>query len=380
MNRTYPTILPRREPPIDHDEVTISLYENEVPSFVSAELDQLYENLFSSMTQFRVYGSVKDASTYLVRKNDKTITIFLFRQQGGRVDVINEVIRVEEQDVSHFAEYIFSTFKSVTVISFHAIQTDIRRLPFPYQRVNVLENIVLTLPKTADAYLASLGKATRKTIKGNMNKLKRNFPSFGYTVYTKDELTEQQIRDIIALNKARMAGKNKTSAYDELETARITHLAKECGLIGIVTIDGRICAGAISFQIGQNYFMRVNAHDPAYDGYRLGMLCGFLIISACIDRGGRECHLLWGQHEYKFRFLGVQRDLDNLAIYRSYGHMLRNGDTVLKAICTGYARQAALWLHASKQRDSWLWRMANASLNGVRSMRRLIQGAVSQRK
>lgn len=383
MARIYPTVLQRSDVPdqaIEDEEVTIWHYENEVPSFVAAEMEQLYENLFSSMMQFKIYGASENASIYLVRKNGKAITIFLFRQERGRVQVINEVIQVGEQEVSLFAKFIFSTYEAVTVISFHAIQTDIRRLPFPYQRVNFLENIVLSLPTTADAYMASLGKATRKTIKGYMNKLKRDFPSFDYSVYGKDELAEQQIRDIINLNKARMAGKNKASAYDERETERIVQLAKECGLVGVATIDGRICAGSISYRVGRNYFMSISAHDPFYDDYRLGTLCSFLIISECIARGGRECHLLWGRHEYKYRFLGVQRDLDNLIVYRSHGHMLRNGYTALKTVFAGYARRVDLWLRASRRHGSLLGGIANAALNFLRSVKRLMQSVVAQRK
>jgi len=359
---------------IECGNVTISCYENKIPTFVEAIMERLYENLFSSLVQFRIYGATTHASTYVVYKNKQPITIFLFRREGGHVRVINEVIKVHQEDVARFSTYIFDKYPSVSLIYFKAVETDVRTLPFPYQHVNCLEDIVLTLPETVDEYLSRLGKSTRKTIKGYMNKLKRDFPSFDYRIYTKDELTESQIREIIDFNRARMIKNNKTSAYDEHETERIIDLAKQCGLIGVATIDEKLCAGAICYRIGENYFMSVNAHDPAYDSYRLGTLGGFLIISACIDSGGKECHLLWGQHDYKYRFLGIRRDLDKLVVYRSHAHLLRHGKTATKILLRSYLRQTELWLRAARRQDSLTWRLANAAFTLLRHVKRLSQG------
>lgn len=356
------------------DGFAVSCYENEVPPFVEREMERLYENLFSSLVQFRIYGAIAGASTYVVRDNacgGKVTSLLLFRRNKGTVRVINEVIKLDEKEISRFVDYIFTTFGSVGVILFHAIQTDVCRLPFPYQRFNCLEDIVLSLPATTDEYLASLGKATRKTIKGYMNKLRRAFPSFSYQIYGKDELTEQQIREIVKLNVARMSEKNKVSAYEEAEIIRLVALAKKCGVVGIGTIDGRICAGAVSFRVGDNFFMSINAYDPAYDDYRLGTLCGFLIISECIAQGGKECHLLWGRSEYKYRFLGVQRDLDNVAVYRSRLHQLRHADIALMTAFKGYTRRAKLWFQDAQQEDRIAWRVVNLLVIVARSMKRL---------
>ncbi|HEX2530946.1 MAG TPA: GNAT family N-acetyltransferase [Burkholderiaceae bacterium] len=319
-----------------------------MPSFVQAEMDQLYQSLFSSLIQFAVYGAIDNANTYVVRENGRIVSLLLFRIENGKAHVINEVMRIDEAEIARFANFVFARFALVGVILFKAIDTNARRLLFPFQRVNHLEDIVLTLPRTVEEYMTSLGKATRKTIKGYMNKLRRDYPSFTYRIYRHDELDEYQIREIIRFNWARMAEKHKVSAYDEKETQRIIALAKACGLVGVATIDGHICGGAVSYRIGDNFFMSINAHDPLYDNYRLGTLCSFLIISECITQGGRECHLLWGRHEYKYRFLGVQRDLDNLAVYRSRMELLRHADTAIGLAHAGLIRQLRLLAHQFK--------------------------------
>ena len=350
---------------MEFEEITISLYENDVPPFVEMEMERLYENIYSSVAKFRIDGNARNTSAYVVRKGGNVITVFLFRHEKEKVEVINELIKIDEDEVRQFANTIFAAFKSVTIISFHAIQTAIQTLPFPYQQFNCLEDIVLTLPSTRQEYLASLGKNMRTQVKYYMKKIEQRFPSFCYVVYEKEKVSEPHIRDIIRLSNARMAAKNKVSLHDEKETEQLIHLVRMYGLVGIATIDDRVCAGVICSRFGANYFMHVIAHDPQYDDYRLGKLCCYRTICECIDRGGKEFHFLWGPSEYKFRLLGVQRDLDNLDVYRSRVQLVLNGDMVLKTAFKGYGRQAKRWLLDPKRTDSFIARIATKAVNGA---------------
>src|SRR2546425_1120584 len=100
--------------------ITISCFVHEVPPFAEAEMENLYGSLYSSLTKFRIYGGVGDASTYVVRKDGKVIVVFLFRLNKGRVQVMNEVIRIDEEEIRRFSETIFLKFRSASVISFNA--------------------------------------------------------------------------------------------------------------------------------------------------------------------------------------------------------------------------------------------------------------------
>jgi hypothetical protein len=342
-------------------------------------MNGLYESLFSSLSLIRIYGSADMISTYVVREAGKVIALFLFRRERSKVIVCNEVFKVNATEVTRFANYIFDRFLRVSVITFRAVENDIRRLPFPYLRFNTLEDIVLTLPDCVDAYLASLGKATRRTIRGNMNRLLRTFPSFRFDVYENEHVRERDVRAIIGMNHARMAGKDKVSSYDEEDAQRIYALSRVCGLVGVLLLDGRVCAGAVSYRIGDNYFMSVAAHDPQYDSFRLGTLNGFLNIGECIKRAGKECHLLWGQHDYKYRFLGVERGLDNIAVYRSPAAMLRHADHALKMTLEGARRHVQRRMHEAKRRDAFSWRIALRVVEGLRSLQRLSRNGLAVR-
>jgi hypothetical protein len=355
---------------VEPEPITIACYDNEVPPFVEAEMVRIYESIFSSLAQFRTYGSIAgNTSTYVVRQGSKIVTVFLFVRDGEKVRVLNEVIRISAEDISRFAEYVFAAYKKVTVISFHAIQADFHRLRFPFQKFNCSEDIVLSLPETEQDYLAKLGKHSRKNIKYYLSRLKRQHPTFEFSMLSKDEVTHQQVRDIVILNRHRMAGKDKISAFDDEETDRIINLVKQCGEVGVATVDGKICAGSICLRVGGNYFMIVIAHDSKYDDYRLGTLCCFLTICESMARKGREFHFLWGRYEYKYTLLGIQRDLDHVNVYRSRMQIVLNASTALKSARDGNLRRAKLWLHSSGGQRSIAGRSIIALLGILRKMK-----------
>ena len=43
---------------VEPDGITIACYQNHVPPFVETEMERLYQNIFSSIAQFRVYGAL----------------------------------------------------------------------------------------------------------------------------------------------------------------------------------------------------------------------------------------------------------------------------------------------------------------------------------
>jgi len=346
-------------------DISIQCYDNDVPPFIGATLERLYGNLFSSVAYYRVFGGADNASTYVVRDGKNIVCAWLFRRHRNTVRVINEGIHVDQDDVLRFASYIFGRYPGVNVISFHAVRPNMVDLPMPFQRFNCLEDMVLTLPSSAENYTRSMGRSTRSYIHRYMNKLKRDVPGFEFRVLTAGEIDEEHIRYIIGLNRLRMASKGKESINDEDTTRRITRLAQECGLVGVIMVDGRICAGSINYRAGMNYFLETLAHDPEWDDYRLGTLCCYLTICECIARGGSEYHFLWGQDEYKSRLLGVQRDLDDIVIYRSWLHMVLYGKLVMLHAFHGAVRRARVWVRATRRRNDLsgrlvtrLWRLA----------------------
>lgn len=353
------------------DVTTTSIFENEIPSYVAREMDRLYGNLYSSVSNIKANGNTANVSTYVVSKGSEVIAVFLFRRKYGKVTLLNEVIEISEEELSRFVRTIFTKYPSVNSISFIAIKAGQPQLNYPYQRANYLEDIIVTLPPTVDEYLGSLKKNTRRNIKRYSNRLQTNLPGFSYGVYAKDEINEQDVRDIIKLNHARMSGKNNVSGLDEEESEKMIRLVRECGMICVARNEGVVCAGAISFRVGDNYFLKVLAHDSRYNDYSLGILCCYHILCECIKRGGSEFHFLWGRYDYKYTLLGVQRDLDYLAVYRSRLHYLMDLHHVIATAFNGYLRQTKLWAQETKKKEGTVPKLVGWGLKRIHDFKKL---------
>lgn len=365
---------------MDQDDIEIAVYRNPIPPSVEREMEDLYQHRYASHVQLHTYGHITDDTrTYVAKRNGKASAALIFRIESDKVRVLNEQMRMTEQEIARFARYVFSTFPQVHIVSFPVIDTDIRRLPFPHQQAHSTQDIVLDLPPTIQDYMGRLGKATRSYVKRYFNKIRRDFPSMQFAVYANEDIRDAHVRDIIALNHARMSSRQTSSYIDGEEERRMLALLKLRGFVGVLTIDGRVCAGTINTRFGDNYFLQVLAHDPAHDAYGLGTLCCYLTICECIARQGNAYHFLWGQYEYKYRLLGVQRDLDHVAIYRSRLHMLRALPTASRIALDGWKYSARSWLlnkARRKDQSSLASRLLFELLNGLRELKR----SISRRK
>jgi hypothetical protein len=326
------------------NDLHIAVFNNEIPGFVEKEIERLYESVYSSLNKCTCYGRIKNVNTYVVTKNNQVISLFLFTCSYGHLKVLNEVIQIEEEEISRFAHYIFATLNEVRVITFNAIDTKLGHLHYPYQSSHYLEDIVVHLPSSSDAYLSSLGSATRKTIRKYKRKVELEFESFHLETFVRDEIDDSIVREILKLKCARMANKKSAFTLPNGQIEKTIKLAKACGLVSVLLIDGKICAGSICYQVGKHYFMEVSTHDPTYNDYRLGTLCCYLTIRSCIERAGKQCHLLWGRSSYKFNFLGVLHHLDKVTIYRSRFHTILYGHIYLSTTAGKIFRHMKTWM------------------------------------
>jgi hypothetical protein len=284
--------------------------------------------------------------------------------------VLNEFIGSDEDELNRFADTMFARFAWLRQIRFGPVDVACTRLAFPHQRMARNEDIVLSLPATVQEYNARLGKSTRQNIQLYRNRLRRDFSSFDFRVVDGDAIGEEQFRAIIGLSRARMAGKAKAHSFDEQEVQRLFRLARQTGVAGIATIDGRVCGGTICFKVGDRFFLEMIAHDPAYDYYRLGTYVCYLTICECIARGATHYHFLWGREEYKYRLLGEQQDFERLAIYRSRLHYLLDMKQIALHASRGHLRRLRLWLLEPARRNHPL---VKAAIGGTRWLRRLRQ-------
>jgi hypothetical protein len=358
------------------EPATVTCHEKSVPGFVEHEIARLYGSLYSSIPMLCAYDSLRQpVNTCLIHHSGRLIAIFLVRIRAGVMNVLNEGIPLTDEQLKLFSEYAFTRHPDVDVIRFPSVhlQGSIA-IARPHQHYRCAENIVISLPDSVPVYHASLGKNTRRNLKRYGDRLVRDFPSYVFEVRDGGDVDEQDVRAIIRLNVARMASKRKVSAYDQAETDRLVRLVRQCGLVGIARISGRVCAGALSFRSGDNFALSVLAHDMAYNDYSLGLLCAYHIICECIDRGAKEFHFLWGRYDYKFQLLGKERPLESLSIYRSGFKRISHAELYARNQVDAWGKRMAERLHVMGKKKSAPARLALHVLMALRSAKHAISG------
>lgn len=308
----------------------IAFYDEEIPSFVECELDRLYGVSYCSLRHLRLYGKLEKAQTYVCQAEGNPVAIILFRVEEQAVSVLNEVIDFSDVEIRRFTDNVFLRYPQIRTVTFPAIEKRERHLSRPCQRQVYHSHVWLSVPDTAEAYMNTLGPNTRQVIRRYLRKLRSSFPSFECRFIDKEAVSEHDIRTILGFNQERLKSKGTISSADETEIQRIIALTRECGMVCVATIDGRVCAGTINYRFGENFAFRATGYDQAYDNYRLGFLVNFLTYCECIERNAKNIHLGWGTQDYKFRLGGVQHDLEHLIVFRSRAHFFLAWRTALQ--------------------------------------------------
>ena len=302
--------------------IVSEFHEQSVPEFAAQALDRLYGSLYASFSHFSLSDTAQPAPhTWVGYRHGEVVGVLLFRLRVDQVFLLTEMFCLEQAVADAFSRAVFARFREIKTIHFNAISLSGPLTGWPLQHYAFSENYVIRLPQTVDQYRASIGKSTRKTLRGYGNRLHRDFPDFSWDVRAVGEMRAHELRSVIRqlhrFKRDSLAARGKLAEISRRETARLLILARHAGLIGIARIGDRVCGGSLACRIGGNYVMLLSAADPALASYRLGILCCFWSICDCIRAGGRECHLLWGRYQYKTHLLGEPRSLLRLTIYRS---------------------------------------------------------------
>ncbi|MDB5932696.1 MAG: hypothetical protein JWQ01_40 [Massilia sp.] len=348
---------------------------DEPPAFLERELDRLYGTRFSCLPCFKLHGSWNGVRAYVARRGGVAQAVFLYRCDNGRAVVLNEGMTVGFDVVNRFASYLFRNHDALSLVSFHFVETAGRGLAFPHQSAACGRDTVLELPASAEAYTASLGASTRRSLDHRIRRIRRDLPGFAFAVYEQQEVPLRTVRAIIRLHRLNQAGQRHAAPVDEAEEERIIAYVALCGFVSVASADGKVCAGAITYRLGSNFTARILAHDPARAGYRLSFVCAYLTICQCIEAGNsRYFHFGWGQRDYKRQLGGRERQLVHLSLFRSRLHVLRNVGSTLAALLGGAAFHVRHWLLYASRQDGWiLARLADLLIAAGRRLRALRQ-------
>lgn len=285
------------------------IYPDGIPAFAEHSLDQLYGSLYASMPQLQCEQRAQ-VHTYAAWRGEQLSALLLYCLDGQRIRVINEGMRVPKEELDRFATSLFARHAGSSVISLHALSvSETPLIQHPSVCMPVTEDIVIDLPDTEQAYLAQLGKSSRKSLRQNLSRAKQTLSGFRHSVMAGDTISERIVDQIIGFNHARMAIKQRHSAIDTEARVHLRQLLRARGWVGVISTNDRICAGTLACRFGNDVYSLVNAHDPQYDDYGMGNLSRHLLINASIGAGAHRFHLLGGQLSTKRHSLARRHTL-----------------------------------------------------------------------
>jgi hypothetical protein len=349
--------------------IAIACYDT-VPPSLEAELERLYHHINSSLGHHAVASRARNAYAYVARQGELPLAIFLFQREDRSIMVFNEMMQLAPEEIERFAKYVFDRFPSVARISFSKIGKDVGALSLPWQQYGTSEDIVVSLPDTPEAYLSRLGSKTRHNIKHQMKAIVADFPGFSFQTYENGAIAEHHVSGLINLKKANMHDKRIKFGITPEEASWMIEHAKTNGLLVVALLDGKVCGGSLSFRLGDHYFSHLNGYDTRFAKYSLGMLCCYLAIKEQIVRGATEAHLSWGRNPYKFKLLGIARDMANLDIYRSHPAYCRHFSRVIKNALGDVIDKQKLALLDNAQRSGFTGTLAGWIVRTVRAVKR----------
>lgn len=342
---------------LNFKECVVEIIESDISTSTINGLEHLYGGLYSLYQFLQLQGVDKHTlRSWMLYRNKKLSAVFLFYIQGTHLRVVIEMIAVTENDLSCFAQNIFSQHKKIQSLAFHACELPSILPNYPHQIFNCSENFIIDLPVSSERYLLSLGRATRKSIKSSIHKFQQDFPNFELRLKEGLELSvvEQKamLEALQGYKKSTMKDRGRAVVFNEAENQQLLALVLERGLFTQVIINGEMRAGSIACRIGKNMVMLISAADPILTSYRCSFLVCYWTISECAQRGFQQCHLLWGRYQYKTQLGAQSHNLMHVIFYRSYLAIALSPIKVISMFSKDISTKSRNWLLALTQRSS----------------------------
>ena len=302
------------------NDLSHNFYDAPVPMEIEDKLPGLYHSAFCVKEFFVLF---KDSAGYkaLTISSDNTLKhVICYLVNNKRIHVLNELIEIEPEYLDYAADVLFKKYPHAQKISFHRIKSDTKEVRSPLRLWSRSNDIVAQLPATIEAYDAKLGKSTKKTVKYHLNRLQRENPDFRFSVASAKCIAPSLIKRIVDLNKSRMESKQIRCGYDAARVRNVTEFAGSYGTVTSITIHNEVVAGLICYDMGSHVFGETIAHDNAYNKSRIGQVVFYLTLRHFIENGTGFYHMMEGDYDYKYSFLGISHKQYSFSMYRSARH------------------------------------------------------------
>jgi hypothetical protein len=287
------------------------------PAELHSEIERLYKSVFCSIFNVKKSVDPNTISAYVATSGSTADHIILFFSKGPSVIVINEIFTIPAKDLLMFVKNVFENMAYVKIVTFPSVRTNANVAGFPLQRFNATEDIVISLPLSIKEYSSSLGKSTRETINRYQRKIVTQYPSIEFVSLEGNTIAPSIVDSLVGLNCLRIRNKNQVPSHTAESIDWLRRIIQKFGVVILAKQHDRICGGVLCTNVNGKFFMHVVAHDSDFDSLRMGKVCCYLSICDAIRRGGSEYHMLSGEYDYKYKFLGKKFEFERISFYRS---------------------------------------------------------------
>ena len=281
------------------------------------KLIRLYHNFLYTIPYIQVYHTVVGCDFYGIEVwNDSCcLDVVIYKIQDRICEILNTFSSFSDNEGIAIIEYITKKHivkKIILSAQYSALQVAMPNIIFAN------EDIILRLPTTKDLYFNSFGKQTKKHLKYYKTKIKKEFSDIQFIFYHKEECSDCLVHQIVQFNRERIQSKGQISGIDDDYENRLKKYIRYYGKICMMYLDDKPVAGTLGYEVGQDFYLQVLAHDNAYNKYNIGQLCLLETINSEIDSKMDTFHFLWGNCEYKYRFGGSAIKLYRQILYLNY--------------------------------------------------------------
>ena len=315
-------------------------YDKNLPPDLELRLEKLYQSPFCVKGYFEIVRNVEKFNVLLLSEGESSPRHVLVYTVSGRVvTILNELVRIEQEYAEYAADALFKRYPAVTTIHFNCMRENITASRYPWRLWKRSQDIAIALPSTFEAYQGELGKQTRKHLRYYQNRLQRDYADVTFHGSATEKIDPAVIGEIIRMNRLRMESKGIRSGFDHSAEERIKKFCQQYGLITTLHAGGKIIAGAVCYEVGNQVYLEAISHDSAFNSYNPGQICLYLTVQQLIREGKESFHLLWGENEYKYRFLGVKQELYFFSFYRTPFHRRTCLPQLTRHLCTRLLNQ-----------------------------------------
>jgi len=296
--------------------ITITCFKG-LPFEYESFLIEKYDSFVTTCRYIEIFHkSTKDINYMLFFEDDQLIELLLFEINGKTATCLNSLAYLKQEILSEFTKYLFKNFTAVQKIIIDSCYNCFTLSKSVLFRRS--EDFIIQLPSSIDTYYLELGKHTRANMRKYKIKLQNDYPKVNFVTKTGSEIEEDHIDRIIHMNFDRTKYKGETPNKDHSIMKNIYRYSQCYGCVSYIEIDGFIIAGCIGIMLHNSISALIIGHDNNYSRYSAGLLSMVYLIQTSIEKGFSNMHFLWGELEYKTRFLGKPQQMLSYVVFRNY--------------------------------------------------------------